>query len=73
MKFLNFIHDKQAHLGVLRDDGNILDLTSVWPDAARPASVDALIQGGEQALRTAAVLIADADAGALGAHAFVSF
>lgn len=73
MKFLNFIRDTQARLGALRDDGSILDLTSVWPDATRPDSVDALIQGGEQALRTAAALMADADAGTVGAHAFVPF
>ena len=47
MKFLNFIRDTQARLGALRDDGSILDLTSVWPDVTRPDSVDALIQGGE--------------------------
>lgn len=60
MKFLNFLHAQGPRLGVLLDDTNILDLTAVWPAQPAPASVDALIAGGDAALALARQAMAGA-------------
>ena len=70
MKFLNFLHAQGPRLGVLLNDGHILDLTAAWPEQPAPASVDELIEGGEAALGLARNLVkAFTDGAAPGAGA----
>jgi 2-keto-4-pentenoate hydratase/2-oxohepta-3-ene-1,7-dioic acid hydratase in catechol pathway len=57
MKFLNFTHGGKTALGAQLADGSILDLSDVGSD------VDALMEGGQQALDAAARLIAEVDSG----------
>lgn len=76
MKFLNFLHQGQARLGIQLDDQHILDVAALYAGAPLvegmpvPANVDALILAGDAAVATLAQRV---QAGSLPASALLPY